>query len=112
MVDCHFIGQASPPPCAPGTSRSVRRTRDPRVSERNQDAESLGRLVDYYLQSGISGLRILGESSEIEKLSAKEKRFDSGQNRIFEIGTSEALLVLYRIRSTVLGSLRLRVGSD
>jgi len=73
MVDCHFIGQASPPPCAPGTSRSVRRTRDPRVSERNQDAESLGRLVDYYLQSGISGLTILGESSEIEKLSAKEK---------------------------------------
>src|SRR5206468_10176037 len=82
MVDCHFIGQASPPPCAPGTSRSVRRARDPRVSERNQDAESLGRLVDYYLQSGISGLTILGESSEIEKLIAKEKevRFWTEQN--------------------------------
>ena len=81
MVDCRFIGQASPPPCAPGTSRSVRRARDPLVSERNQDAESLGRLVDYYLQSG-GGLAILGESSEIEKLSAKEKevRFWTEQN--------------------------------
>jgi len=45
----------------------------PLDGERNQDTESLGRLVDYYLQSGIRGLTILGESSEIEKLSTKEK---------------------------------------
>jgi len=82
MVEGHFIGEASPPTCAPETSRSVRRTRDPLVSERNQDAESLGRLIDYYLQSGISGLTILRESSELETLSAKEKevRFWTEQN--------------------------------
>src|SRR5437867_13409836 len=28
--ECPFIGEISPPVCAPGTSRSIRRTRDPR----------------------------------------------------------------------------------
>lgn len=38
-----------------------------------QDNDSLGRLVDYYLKSGIAGLTVLGESSEVDRLSQKER---------------------------------------
>lgn len=38
-----------------------------------QDVESLRRLVDYYIGSGVAGLTILGESSEVEGLSEAEK---------------------------------------
>ena len=54
-------------------------------------------------------MRVVGDR-EVERERERGSILDKAE--FFEIGTSEALLVLYRIRSTVLGSLRLRVGSN
>lgn len=45
----------------------------PLDEDNKQDNESLSKLVGYYLKAGVSGFTILGESSEIDKLSQKEK---------------------------------------
>ena len=45
----------------------------PLDDQRCQDKDSLKCLIDYYLKAGVTGFTILGESSEVEKLTSKEK---------------------------------------